>query len=194
MSNREILRRRVVEAIAVCEVLLGDDVISAVDEIGGAIVNALRGGGKLLLCGNGGSAADAQHLAAELVGRFMLDRRPLAAIALGANVAAVTAIGNDYRYEEIFVREVRAIGAYGDVLIGLSTSGSSPNVVSALQVASELGLVTVALVGEPTCAMAAVADHVVSVPGPSSGRIQEGHMIIGHVLCEIVEAELCRPG
>lgn len=191
MSNRELVHQRVAEAIAVCESLLNDDIAAAVDAIATCAVRSIRAGGKILLCGNGGSAADAQHLAAEFIGRFSLDRRPLAAIALADNIAAVTAIGNDYSFDDIFVRGVRAIGLKGDVLIGLSTSGSSKNVVAALQAANAIGMTTVAFVGQLDCAMAREANLVVCVRGPGAARIQEGHMIVGHTLFEIIERELC---
>jgi D-sedoheptulose 7-phosphate isomerase len=155
------------------------------------IIRSLRVGGKVLLCGNGGSAADAQHLAAELIGRFHLDRQALPAIALADNVAAMTAIGNDYSYNDVFVRGVQGLGRQGDVLIGLSTSGSSGNVVAALKAAEKAGLATIALVGKPDCVMADLANHVISVPGANTARIQEGHMLVGHTIFELVERDLC---
>jgi D-sedoheptulose 7-phosphate isomerase len=191
MSNRELLHQRVAEAIAVCESLLNDDVADALDAIARETIRSLRAGGKVLLCGNGGSAADAQHLAAELIGRLSLDRRPLAAIALADNIAALTSVANDYSFEDVFVRGVRGLGAKDDVLIGLSTSGSSPNVVGALRAGNELAMTTVAFVGRSDCPMAGVADYAVCVPGPGTARIQEGHMIVAHTLFEIVERELC---
>lgn len=187
----EQLRASVQDAVAVCESLLDDEVVAAIERATDAIVQSLRGGGKVLLCGNGGSAADAQHLAAELIGRFCLDRRALPAIALTDNVAALTAIGNDYSYEDVFVRGVRGLGQPGDVLIGLSTSGSSRNVLAAMSAATEVGLATVALVGRSDCAMAALADHAIAVVGANTARIQEGHMLVGHTIFEFVERELC---
>ena len=137
LSVQERLRRNVEDAIAVCGGLLDGALMTAIEVSTEAILASLREGGKVILCGNGGSAADAQHLAAELIGRFYLDRRALPAIALADNVAAVTAIGNDYSYEDVFARGVQALGQPGDVLIGLSTSGSSPNVTAALRVGNE---------------------------------------------------------
>jgi D-sedoheptulose 7-phosphate isomerase len=163
----------------------------AVDAVVDAVVGSVRGGGKVLLCGNGGSAADAQHLAAELIGRFCLDREPFPAVALGDNVSAMTAVANDYGYDEVFARAVRALGAAGDVLIGISTSGRSANVVGALDAARDLGLVTVALVGGAGSPMEALCDHVLRVEGPSTARIQEGQMVLGHTIVELVERELC---
>jgi D-sedoheptulose 7-phosphate isomerase len=191
MSRVDCLRVRIAEAIAVLEALRSAEIEEAVDAISGALVNSLRAGGKVMLCGNGGSAADAQHLAAELIGRFALDRRPFGALALSDNVAAVTAIGNDYSYDDVFVRPVGGLGRAGDVLIGLSTSGRSRNVVAAMEAAREMDIITVAFVGAPGSAMEAIADHVVRVSGPSPARIQEGHKLLGHAIIEIVERELC---
>jgi D-sedoheptulose 7-phosphate isomerase len=190
-TTRELLRRTVEEAIAVCESILDERIMATVEEATDEIVRSLRTGGKVLLCGNGGSAADAQHLAAELIGRFCLDRPALPAVALADNVAAMTAIANDYSYEDIFVRSVHALGRPGDILIGISTSGSSRNVLAALDAARQAGLVTIGLVGRPDCAMARRADHTICVPGASTARIQEGQMLVGHTIFELVERELC---
>ena len=188
----ELLRARVREAIAVCEALLDDEsVASAVDAVTEAIVGSISGGGKVLLCGNGGSAADAQHLAAELIGRFCLDRQPFPAIALSDNVAALTAVANDYGYHEVFSRAVRGLGNPGDVLIGISTSGRSPNVVEAIQAGRELGMVTVALVGNAGSPVEQASDYALRVPGPSTARIQEGQMLLAHIIFELVERDLC---
>ncbi len=188
---RDLLRDSVGEAIAVCEGLLEEEVLGSVDAAVERLVRSLRDGGKLLLCGNGGSAADAQHLAAELIGRFFLDREALPAIALADNVSALTAIGNDYSYDQVFVRGVRGLGRAGDVLIGLSTSGSSANVVAAMRAAREMGLSTIALVGRPDCPMADLADHAICVRGANTARIQEGQMVVGHTIFEAVERALC---
>jgi D-sedoheptulose 7-phosphate isomerase len=192
MSRAELLRARVREAIDVCEALLDDEPLAkTLDAVVGAIVASLQDGGKVLLCGNGGSAADAQHLAAELVGRFCLERQPYAAIALSDNIAAVTAVGNDYGYEDVFTRAVRGLGNRGDVLIGLSTSGQSRNVIGAVEAARERGLVTVALVGGSGSPMEAASEHVLRVPGANTARIQEAQMLVGHTIFELVERELC---
>jgi D-sedoheptulose 7-phosphate isomerase len=187
----ELLRDNVADAVAVCDSLLDADVVSTVSAVSRDIVESLRAGGKVLMCGNGGSAADAQHLAAEFIGRFSLDRHALPAIALSDNIAAVTAVGNDYCYGDVFLRGVQGLGRPGDVLVGLSTSGSSLNVVTALKAAQELGLITVALVGVRDCAMAQYATHVIPVAGRGTARIQEGHMLVGHTIVESVERELC---
>jgi D-sedoheptulose 7-phosphate isomerase len=191
MSRDERLRASVREAIDVHQRLLEDEALArAVDSVVEAIVGSIRAGGKVLLCGNGGSAADAQHLAAELVGRFCLERDAYPAIALSDNTAAVTAVANDYGYRDVFTRAVRGLGNRGDVLIGLSTSGRSANVVDALNAGRERGLVTVALVGAADTPMERVSEHALRVEGPSPARIQEAQLLVGHAIFELVEREL----
>lgn len=150
----------------------------------------IRAGGKAIFCGNGGSAADAQHLAAELMGRFLIDRAPLAAMALNVNTSTLTAIGNDFGYDEVFERQLRGIGRLGDVLVGLSTSGNSTNVIRALKAAKEMGIFTIGLTGETGGKMAELCDVLLNVPSRSTPRIQEMHIAVGHCLCEWVEAAL----
>lgn len=150
----------------------------------------VKAGGKVIFCGNGGSAADAQHLAAELMGRFMIDRAPLAAMALNVNTSTITAIGNDYSYEEIFERQLRGIGKEGDVLIGLSTSGNSRNVICAIEAARQIGIASIGLTGEGGGAMSNLCDICIRVPSSSTPRIQEMHIAVGHSICEWVEAAL----
>lgn len=152
------------------------------------IARALSAGGKILVCGNGGSAADAQHFAAELVGRFERDRRGLPAIALTTDTSALTAISNDYGFERVFARQVEAHGRRGDVLVSISTSGSSPNVLAAQSAAKAAGMVTVALTGRDGGALGAAADIHVNVASPSTARVQEVHRTILHVMCQLVEA------
>ncbi len=165
-------------------------------EIGAAVaavlVEAIEGGGKILFCGNGGSAADAQHLAAELAGRLRLERRALPAVALTVNASTLTAVANDYGYEAVFARQVEALGKPGDVLIGISTSGSSPNVVAALKTAKLSGLVTVGFLGLKGGAMEEFCDHSLRAPSEDTQRIQEIHIAVGHAICEIVEEYLFR--
>ncbi|WP_109122057.1 D-sedoheptulose 7-phosphate isomerase [Azospirillum sp. TSO22-1] len=153
----------------------------------GLMIEALRGGGKVMFCGNGGSAADSQHFAAELMGRFLVDRPPLPAVALTVDTSALTAIGNDYSYDDIFSRQLRGIGRAGDVLVGISTSGNSRNVVAALQAARELGIRTIGLTGQGGGAMAALCDVALCVPSNKTPRIQEMHLAVGHMLCQLVE-------
>ena len=148
----------------------------------------LEQGSKVMFCGNGGSAADSQHLATELMGRFMLERAPMAALALTTDTSALTAIGNDYGYENVFVRQLKGIGRAGDVLVGLSTSGESVNVIRAAQAARNDGIHVVALTGEKGGALAAASDIVINVPATRTDHIQEMHILVGHILCELVES------
>ncbi len=163
-----------------------DAVCAAVD----AIQRAWRGGGKLLVFGNGGSAADAQHLAAELVGRFSRERRALAAVALSTDTSVLTSVANDDSYDRVFVRQVEALGRPGDVALGITTSGASRNVVAALGRARELALTTIALTGRDGGAAATFADVHINVPDLSTARIQEVHRTLLHVVCEILEEEI----
>lgn len=162
---------------------LGDVVHDAIELAAGS----LRTGRKLLLCGNGGSAADSQHIAAELVGRFVTERKPLAAFALTTDSSILTAVGNDYAYDQVFARQVRACGQPGDCLIGYSTSGNSDNVLEAIRVSKSLGLATIALIGRDGGRMKGLADVEIIVPSNTTSRIQEAHAFIGHALCEGIE-------
>lgn len=163
---------------------------SAVDAGIALAANTLRSGGKLLFCGNGGSAADSQHIAAEYVGRFVSERGPLAAIALTTDTSILTAVGNDYSYDDVFSRQIGALGRPGDCLIGMSTSGNSRNVIEAFRVATKLGLATIALIGHDGGLMRGVADVEIIVPSKTTSRIQEAHAFIGHAMCEGVEVAL----
>jgi len=156
-------------------------------EVGGRIAVSLLAGGRVLVFGNGGSAADAQHFAGELVGRFQKERSGLSALALTTDPSVITAVGNDLGFQAIFRRQVEAHGRAGDVAFAISTSGRSPNVVEALKAAREHGLLTVALTGEGGGALAPLADHLIAVPSRETQRIQEVHGMVVHVLCEIVE-------
>lgn len=176
---------------------LADDasIAATIDAIARACVTTLRAGGKVMFAGNGGSAADAQHLAGEFVSRFNFDRPGLAGIALTTDTSVLTAIGNDYGYEHVFRRQVQALARRGDVLVGLSTSGNSPNVVAALAEARGLGVVTVGFTGNRNGRMDALCDHLIRVPSALTPRIQEGHIAVGHTLCGVVEAMMFeRPG
>ena len=154
------------------------------------IAHALRGGRKALFFGNGGSAADAQHLAAELVGRFGPERAPLAAISLSTDTSILTAIGNDYGYDKVFARQIEALGQPGDAAIGISTSGNSPSVIQALDVARSKGLFTVGFTGETGGQMLDRAEMLFRVPSRQTPRIQETHILLGHIICELVDREL----
>lgn len=159
-------------------------------EVAHLMVRAFREGSKVLLFGNGGSATDASHIAAEFVGRYRRERMPLPAIALGTDLAALTCIANDYDYTEIFARQVRAHGRKGDIAVAISTSGNSPNVLKAVEAARELGLATVAWTGHKGGKLAAMVDYPFIVPSSVTARIQESHMTLGHVLCELIEEGL----
>ena len=158
---------------------------------GQAMSQSLQAGGKILVFGNGGSAADAQHLAGELVGRYLKNRRALPAIALTTDSTIVTAVGNDLGFDEVFRRQVEAHGRKGDVAIGISTSGRSPNVIKALEAAKGNGLVTMALTGEGGGKLAGLVDHLIDVPSTDTPRVQEVHGLVVHLLCQIVEEEVC---
>ena len=154
------------------------------------LIRALNDGHKILIMGNGGSAADAQHFAAEMVGRFLLERKALPAIALTTDTSILTAVGNDYGFEDIFTRQVEALAAPGDVLIGISTSGNSPNVKRALELGKTLGTATVGLLGRDGGEIGPIVDFELTVPSIDTPRIQEGHLIIVHLLCDLVERGL----
>jgi D-sedoheptulose 7-phosphate isomerase len=152
--------------------------------------DALRRGGKLMFCGNGGSAADSQHLASEFTGRFVDDRRPLAALALSTDSSALTCIANDYAFDQVFERQLRGLGRAGDVLIAISTSGNSPNVLRATQAAREIGIAVVGLLGRDGGKLKPLCDVALVVPSDTTARIQEAHIFIGHTLCALVEHAL----
>jgi D-sedoheptulose 7-phosphate isomerase len=161
------------------------------ERIAGEMTRAILQGKKVLWCGNGGSAADSQHLAAELMGRFRRERRGLPSIALTTDTSALTAIGNDYGYERVFQRQVEALCSSGDILVGISTSGNSKNVCFALETARKTGAFTVALTGEEGGAMLKIAEVTFRVPSNDTARIQEGHILCGHILCDWIETSVC---
>ncbi|MGH7899691.1 MAG: D-sedoheptulose-7-phosphate isomerase [Candidatus Binatia bacterium] len=186
----EAIRRSFQESIAAKNQFLNDNlsILVAVVEV---IAARLLAGNKLLFFGNGGSAADAQHLACEFVNRFMLERPPLPAIALSTDTSILTSIGNDYGFVEVFAKQVKALGREGDVAVALSTSGNSPNVLRAVEVSKKKGLVTIALTGGDGGKLAALVDHHLCVTGSKlTPRIQETHIVAGHVICEMVDRKL----
>ena len=189
-DDAALIRERIEASVAVKRALLADEHVALVSRIADLWAEALRGGGKVLFCGNGGSAADAMHLSAELVGRFKLDRAPLASISLSDNASAMTAIANDYSYEETFSRQVRGLGRPGDVLVALSTSGNSPNVVEAVDAAAEIGVRTVACTGEGGGRLRETAELWLGIPSADTARIQEGYMLLLHTCCELAERAL----
>src|SRR3954468_6768043 len=194
MSNHgaahAIIRERVWESIAVKQSLLTDHSIGLLALLVGEIVSSARAGGQVILFGNGGSAADATHLAAEFVGKFQFDRDPLPALSLSDNGSSVTAIGNDYAYELTFARQMQALGTPGDVAIAISTSGSSPNVLEGLQAARLRDVYTVGFTGANGVEMAELTDVCVVVPSTVTARIQEAYMLYAHIMCELVEEEM----
>lgn len=186
-----LVRRRLTEHIDITRSLLEDDAsIELIVAMATALADAVRTGNKVLIFGNGGSAADAQHLAAELVGRFLVDRRPFPALALADASAAVTAIGNDYGYQHVFARQVEGLGAPGDVAIALSTSGRSANVIQALRTARSRGLVTMALTGADDSQLGEISDFCLRMPTSETPRVQECYMVAAHTMCELVEASI----
>lgn len=168
-------------------VLADETLLDTVAEVAIAMTEAFKRGKKVLFCGNGGSAADAQHLAAEFSGRFYYDRPPLYSEALHVNSSYVTAVGNDYSYDVIYSRMIEAMGKEGDVLVGISTSGNSPNVVKALEAANKLGMITVGMTGETGGKMKEVSNFLINIPSKDTPRIQECHILLGHILCQLVE-------
>jgi D-sedoheptulose 7-phosphate isomerase len=182
-----LAERRIRESVEAQQGLLEPSVLGAVVRAAEVIAEALRDGGKVLAFGNGGSAADATHLAAELVGRYLLEREGLPALSLSDNASALTAISNDYGYERVFARQVEALGRPGDVALGISTSGRSANVLEALSVARNGGLATVALTGGDGGEMRNAAEVCIVVPSGETPRVQEGHTLVAHILCELVE-------
>ncbi len=167
-----------------------DELVGQIAKVASACIAALGNGHKVLFAGNGGSAADAQHLAAELVSRFAYDRPGLPAFALTTDTSVLTAIGNDYGYERLFARQLEAVGRAGDVFFGISTSGRSPNVLNALDTAQAKGLVTIGMTGHAGGAIAERCDYLLRVPSGSTPRIQEGHIAMGHAICQIIEARM----
>jgi D-sedoheptulose 7-phosphate isomerase len=187
----EIVKAQVEASIQVKQALLHDaELLELIDKVTSIIIDAYKNGKKTLLAGNGGSAADAQHIAGEFVARFYFDRPGLASIALTTDSSVLTAIGNDYGYDRLFARQVQALGNEGDVFIGISTSGNSPNIIKALEACKEKGIFSIGLTGAAGGKMADVCDVCIKVPSNETPRIQEVHILIGHIICCIVEQEL----
>jgi len=185
------LVRSIEDSIAAKERLLNQpDTLATIECVSELLIRAMQAGNKLLLFGNGGSAADAQHIAAEFIGRFALDRPALPALALSVNTSCITAIGNDYGFDVVFARQIQALGRVGDVAIGISTSGNSPNVCLGLSAAREMGLHTVAFAGQSGGKVKGLADYCICAPSDETPRIQECHILFGHVISEVVEQAL----
>jgi D-sedoheptulose 7-phosphate isomerase len=189
MTNNII--KTIQESIAVKQAICQDEkLVNTIQQVASVITASLQQGHKILFCGNGGSAADAQHLAAEFSGRFYKDRTPLYAEALHCNTSYLTAVGNDYGYDQVYARILRGIGQAGDVLVGISTSGNSTNILEAYKVAKGKGLIVVSMTGQSGGKMKDDSDYLLNVPSSDTPRIQESHITIGHIICEIVENNL----
>lgn len=171
------------------EVLANENLHQTINDCISIIVQAFRNGNKILFCGNGGSAADAQHLAAEFSGRFYIDRDALPAEALHVNTSYITAVANDYSYDVVYSRMIKGIGNKGDVLVGLSTSGNSINIIKAFEVAKARGMTTIGFTGATGGKMKELSDHLLNVPSTDTPRIQESHILLGHIICQLVEAQ-----
>ncbi|MDR2884388.1 MAG: D-sedoheptulose 7-phosphate isomerase [Deferribacteraceae bacterium] len=182
-------------SIAIKERILNDKkMIDTIEEVVSALVSSYKAGGKLLIAGNGGSAADAQHVAAEFVGRFYYDRPSLPAMALTTDSSILTAIGNDYGYDQVFSRQIEGNAVKGDIFIAISTSGNSPSIVRALEAARSKGVITVGLTGEKPSKMDPLCDYLLKMPSADTPRVQEGHFLIEHIICQLAEERLCPKG
>lgn len=192
---KSYIKDQIAASIETKQKLLADDeLLALIETVARACVEVYRNGAKTMLAGNGGSAADAQHIAAELVGRYGFDRPSISSIALTTDSSNLTAIGNDYGYDHVFSRQLEGIGSKGDLFIGISTSGNSKNIVNAVNAAKEKGIITVGMTGEKGGAMAKLCDYCIKVPSSQTPRIQESHILIGHMLCDIIEKELFGEG
>lgn len=187
----DIIKQRLLESINTKQQILdNNELIAAIEKAANLLIEKIRNGGTAYFCGNGGSAADAQHLAAELSGKFYIDRQPLAAEALHCNTSFLTAVGNDYSFDIIYSRLLQGVGHKGDVLIGLSTSGNSKNIINAVDRAKEIGIYTIILTGQSGGLLKNKCDLCICVPSTNTPRIQEAHITIGHIICEIIEQTL----
>lgn len=191
MTMQDKIKSIITSSINTKQLLLNDPVLmGTIEKVTTVVATAFRAGNKVLFCGNGGSAADAQHLAAEFSGRFYTDRDPLPSEALHCNSSYMTAVANDYGYDVVYSRIVKGMGKPGDVLIGLSTSGNSVNIIKAMEQAAEIGMINVVLTGESGGKLRNMCDYLINVPSSDTPRIQESHIMIGHIICELVETEL----
>lgn len=182
------IKKSIQDSISVKEAILNDDnILTTLESVGTIIHKCVTSGGKVLICGNGGSAADSQHIAAELVGRFVYERKALAAIALTTDSSILTAVGNDYGFEAIFERQVEALAQKGDIFIGITTSGNSKNIVKALDKCKELGVVSVGLLGGDGGVCAEICDFNITVNSKVTARVQESHILCGHIICGIID-------
>lgn len=185
---KKLIKKHILEHTAVLDSIMQLD--ESIEKVANILINCLEKGGTIFWCGNGGSASDSQHLAGELVGRFVGDRKPLKSISLTADSAVMTCIVNDYGYKHIFSRQIEALGVEGDVLVGISTSGNSENVLSAFKAAKQKGIATVGLLGKGGGKGSGLVDQSIIVPSKSTARIQEMHILIGHIICDLIEEGL----
>jgi D-sedoheptulose 7-phosphate isomerase len=189
------IRKHIQESIEVKKKLLEhEDVLSSILKTSQVCIEAYKNDNKILIAGNGGSAADAQHIAGELVSRFYFDRPGLAAVALTTDTSILTAIGNDYGYDKLFSRQIQANGCLGDIFIGISTSGNSKNIVEALKECKKKNIITIGLTGEKDCEIDKLCDICIKIPSTSTPKIQESHIVVGHIVCAIIEEELFGKG
>ena len=187
---RDKIKKIIRESVSVKNsILQNEPLLNTVEEVASLIVKSLKQGNRVYFCGNGGSAADAQHLAAEFSGRFYIDRDALPAEALHCNTSYITAVGNDYGYDLVYARLIKGIGTKGDFLVGLSTSGNSVNIIKAFEVAREKGIITVGFTGESGGKMKGLCDYLLNVPSSDTPRIQESHIMLGHIVCQLVEEQ-----
>ena len=194
-TMQDFINIQIKTSLEVKQKILDDDKLtSLIKEVAQKCTEIYRNGNKTLIAGNGGSAADAQHLAGEFVSRFYFDRPGVPSIALTTDTSVLTAIGNDYGFEKLFARQIQANGQKGDMFIGISASGSSPNIIEALKECRKMGIVTVGLTGKSGGKMAGLCDYCIKVPSEDTPRIQESHILIGHIICSIVERELFSKG
>ena len=189
-GHLDLITKRIEESIELKSLLLKQNFLKKIEEISSILIFTIKNGGKIIFFGNGGSAADAQHLAAELLGKFKLEREPLLAVSLTTNTSLLTAISNDYSFDLVFSRQIKGIGNPKDLAFGISTSGNSKNVILGIEMAKKIGMKTVALLGKDGGEIKNIVDYSIIVPSFDTARIQEVHIMIGHILCEIVEKEL----
>jgi len=188
---RDQIKSWITESAGVKQAMLGDDqLLSRLEQVSNLFIKCFQKSGKVLFCGNGGSAADAQHISAELSGRYKLDRKPLFAEALHVNSSFMTAVANDYAYDEVYARMVEAAGRTGDILVAISTSGNSSNVIKAIQRAKGAGMTVVGMTGSTGGEMKDLCDVLLNVPSTNTPRIQEAHILMGHIICELTEKGL----
>ena len=192
---KDFLSKQIVTSIEVKQMLLNNaDMINMIIEVSKKAIEAYKNRNKILIAGNGGSAADAQHIAGELVSKFYFDRPALASIALSTDTSIITAIGNDYGYEKLFSRQIEANGVGGDIFIAISTSGNSKNIIEALKVCKDKKILTVGLTGQSGGKMSELCDYCIKVPSKETPRVQESHILLGHIICSIIEEELFGKG